>query len=357
MSDILPFLKSMIFSAGLSGHEGPVADLIQKKWTPLVDEISRSKLGSVHGLKRGAPTAAKTARPSVMIATHMDSIGLMVSRIVDGFLYVTDIGHVDPRVLPGTPVKIHGSVRGEELYGVVVIPPAQLLPEGSASAAIDLKYLLIDTGLSPREVLARIRVGDLVSFDTDPVEMPGGCISGHSLDNRASLAALTICLQEIRAKPHVWDIWAVASVQEEITYAGASTSAYLLRPTIAVVVDVTFGKGTGATDYSAFPLGQGVTLGIGSSIHPFLHNRFKQVAEKSGIPVANEAMPAASSTDADAIQLTAEGIPTMIVGIPLRYMHTPVEVVALADIQGAGRLLAGFIASLEADFLSRIVWD
>jgi putative aminopeptidase FrvX len=149
----------------------------------------------------------------------------------------------------------------------------------------------------------------------------------------------------------------VASVQEEVTYAGASTSAYQLRPTIAVVVDVTFGKGTGATDHSAFPLGKGVTLGIGSSIHPLLHKQFKEVAESAGIPVANEAMPAASSTDADAIQLTAEGIPTMIVGIPLRYMHTPVELVALADIQGAGRLLAEFVASLEADFMTRIVWD
>lgn len=354
MSDILPFLKSLISVAGLSGHEAPVAQLIEQKWTPLVDELTRSKLGSLHGWKRGV---GRSPRPSVMIATHMDAIGLMVSRIVDGFLYITDIGGVDPRVLPGTPVTVHASGSEEQLYGVVVMPPAALLPEGKGSAAVGLGYLFVDTGLAAGQVLKRVRVGDLVSFNTEPVEMSGGCVSGHSLDNRASVAALTICLEELQGKSHIWDVWALASIQEEITYAGAFTSAYQLRPTIAMAVDVTFGKGTGANDYSAFSLGKGVTLGVGPSMHPFLHKRLKEVAEKVEIPVTDEAMPAASSTDADAMQLSAEGIPTMVVSIPLRYMHTPVEVIALKDIQRAGRLLAEFVVSLEADFINRIVWD
>lgn len=357
MTDILPFLKSIISVSGLSGHEAPVADLIEQKWAALVDQISRSNLGSVHGLKKGTAPGSRSPRPSVMIATHMDAIGLMVSRIVDGFLYVTDIGDVDPRVLPGTPVTVYASRSGEELYGVVAMPPSNLMPEGNAAGAIGLKYLFVDTGLTPRQVSDRIHIGDLVSFNTEPMEMSGGCISGHSLDNRASVAALTICLEELQANSHIWDVWALASVQEEITFAGAFTSAWQLRPTIAVVVDMTFGRGTGATDHSAFPLGKGVTLGIGSSIHPFLHRRFKEVAERVEIPVVSEAMPAASLTDADAIQLTLEGIPTMVLSIPERYMHTPVEVVALKDIQRAGRLLAEFVASLEADFLTRIVWD
>ena len=361
MSDILPFLKSIISVAGLSGYEAPVANLIEQKWTPLVDEISRSKLGSIHGLKKGTQTkgisrADKLPRPSVMIATHMDAIGLMVLRIVDGFLYVTNIGGVDARVLPGTPVIVHAS-SGEELYGVIAMPPANLLPEGQSSGAIALKYLMVDTGFTPDEVSKRIRIGDRVAFGTEPVEMSGGCVSGHTLDNRASVAALTICLEELQAKSHVWDVWALASVQEEETFAGAYTSAYQIRPTIAVALDVTFGKGTGSNDYSAFPIGKGVTLGIGPSMHPFLHKRFKEVAERVEIPVKDEAMPGASSTDADAMQLTAEGIPTMVVSIPQRYMHTPVELVALKDIQRAGRLLAEFVASLEMDFFEKIVWE
>jgi endoglucanase len=316
--------------------------------------LTHSRLGSLHGLKKGSGHAP---RPSVMIATHMDAIGLMVSRIVDGFLYIASIGGVDPRVLPGTPVTVHASGTREELYGVVVMPPAALLPEGKGSGGIGLGYLFIDMGLNPAEVSKRVRVGDLVSFNTEPVEMSGGLLSGHTLDNRASVAALTLCLEELQGKAHLWDVWALASVQEEITYAGAATSAHQLQPSIAIVVDVTFGKGTGATDYSAFKLGSGPTLGVGASMHPVLHKRLKEVAAQVEIPVKDEAMPAHSSTDADVIQLTANGIPTMVMSIPLRYMHTAVEVIALKDVQRAGRLLAGFVASLEADFIERIVWD
>jgi tetrahedral aminopeptidase len=365
MTDILPFLKSIISVAGLSGYETPVANLIEKKWTPLVDELSRSRLGSIHGLKKGSSTTGriksdKSFRPSVLIATHMDAIGLMVARIVDGFLYVTNIGGVDSRVLPGTPVIVHASGSGEELYGVIAMPPANLLLEGEkgeSGGVIALKYLIVDTGFTSSEVSKRVRVGDRVAFGTEPVEMSGGCISGHTLDNRASVAALTICLEELQAKSHVWDVWALASVQEEVTFAGAYTSTYQIRPTIAVALDMTFGKGTGSTDYSAFPIGKGVTLGIGPSMHPFLHKRFKEVAERVEISVKDEAMPQYSSTDADAMQLTAEGIPTMVIGIPQRYMHTPVELVALKDIQRAGRLLAEFVASLETDFIDKIAWD
>lgn len=355
MSDILPFLKSLISVAGVSGHEAPVADLIKKQWTPLVDEISLSRLGSVHGLKRGS--AKKSSKPSVLIATHMDAIGLMVSRIVDGFLYITNIGGIDPRVLPGTPVTVHATGSGEDLYGVIVMPPANLLPDGEGSGVVALKYLLVDTGLAPGDVAKQVHIGDRVSFGTEPVEMSGGCVSGHTLDNRASVAALTICLEELQSKSHSWDVWALASVQEETNFGGATTSAFQIRPTIAIAVDMTFGKGAGANGYQTFPIGKGVTLGIGPSIHPFLYKRFKEVAERIEIPVADDLMPEYSSTDADALQLTAEGIPTMVLSIPERYMHTAVELVAVKDIQRAGRLLAEFIASLEADFIEKIIWD
>jgi endoglucanase len=355
MGDILPFLKSLISAAGVSGYESPVADLIKRKWTPLVDELTRSRLGSIHGLKTGS--LKKSIRPSVMIATHMDAIGLMVSRIVDGFLHVTGIGGIDARVLPGMPVIVHASGTDEELYGVVVMPPASLLPDGEGDGVIPLKYLMVDTGLTPNEVAKKVRVGDRVSMGTEPIELSGGCVSGHTLDNRASVAALTVCLEELRSKSHAWDVWAVASVQEEVTLGGAMTSAYQIRPAIAVAVDMTFGRGGGASGYQTFDIGKGVTLGIGPSMHPFLYKRFKEVAERIEIPVHDDLMPEYSSTDADAMQLVAEGIPTMLVSIPQRYMHTPVELVAVKDIQRAGRLLAEFIASLEADFMERIVWD
>jgi endoglucanase len=222
---------------------------------------------------------------------------------------------------------------------------------------VGLNYLFVDTGLTISEISKRVRVGDLVSFATEPLELPGGYISGHTLDNRASIAALTICLEALQNRSHQWDLWALASVQEEITYAGAATSAHQLKPSIAIAVDVTHAKGPGTSDYSAFPLGKAVTLGIGPTMHPFLYKRLKEVAEKAEIPVVDEAVPLLSYTDADALQLSAEGIPSMVISIPLRYMHTPVEMIALKDVQRAGRLLAEFVASLEADFINKIVWD
>ncbi|MEW6402932.1 MAG: M20/M25/M40 family metallo-hydrolase [Chloroflexota bacterium] len=360
MMDILPFLKSLLSVSGLSAHEGPVSAIIQEHWKPLVDELTVSRLGSLHGLKRGtftSPKKRKAHRPSVLIAAHMDAIGLMVSRISDGFLHITEIGGIDPRVLPGTPVLVHASGSGEELSGVIAMPHADLLPAGEGSGAIGLNYLLVDTGLTPTEVSKRVRVGDLVAFNTEPVEMSGETMSGHSLDNRASVAALTVCLEELKSRSHIWDVWAVASTQEEVNLGGAATSAFETRPSLAVAVDVTFGKGPGANGWQTFAPGKGITLGIGPNIHPFLHKRFAEVTKKAEIPFSAEPMPRMSGTDAISMQVASEGIPTMVVGIPLRYMHTPVEVVSLKDIQRAGRVLAEFIVSLEEDFVEKIVWD
>lgn len=351
MPDIAPFLKSLISISGLSGYETPAAALIEDKWRPLVDEISRSRLGSLHGLKRGS---AGEPRPSILIAAHMDAIGLMVTQLVDGLLRLTAVGGVDARILPGTPVIVHGM---EDLPGMVVQPPGRTLPDEVGSDPVPLEHLLVDVGLFPSKVADLVRVGDLVSFDTPPADLSGEVLSGHSLDNRASVAALTVALEELQSRAHAWDVLAVASVQEEVGLVGAQTSAFGLHPTLAVAVDVTFAKGPGANDWQTFPLGKGPTLGWGPNIHPFLHKTLKELAEKLEIPFSVEVMPRHSGTDAYALQVAAEGLPTAVVSIPLRYMHTPVEAVAVKDVQRAGRLLAAFIAGLEVDFVEKITWE
>src|SRR5215208_2108930 len=160
MTDILPFLKSLISVAGLSGHESPVADLIAQRWRPLVDEVRLSRVGSLHGLKKGA---GQSAPPAIMIAAHMDAIGMRVSRIVDGFLHITNVGGIDVRVLPGAEVIVHASGTDEELPAVVGMPPARFLPESAGQGFLAINHLLVDTGLLPREVGRNVRVGDLVS--------------------------------------------------------------------------------------------------------------------------------------------------------------------------------------------------
>ena len=353
MTGILPFLKSLLSVSGLSGFEAPVANLIQEAWTPLVDEISISRVGSLHGLKRGTGNAP---RPSLMIATHMDAIGMRVTKIVDGFLHITHVGGIDVRVLPGAEVMVHASGSNQEIPGVVILPPARFLPE-SVGDKILMEHLLVDTGLLPREVQRNVRVGDLVSFANPPLELAGEILSGHSVDNRASVAALTVCLQELQNKPHLWDVWAVATVQEETGLLGAATSAFEIRPQIAIVVDGSFAKGPGANGWQTSSMGKGVGLCIGPNMHPFLHRKLKELAERLEIPWFLDVTVSHSGTDAFAIQITAEGIPTALVEFPIRYMHTPVESVSLKDIQRTGRLLAEFIASLEENFFETVKWD
>jgi putative aminopeptidase FrvX len=350
-TDLLPFLKRIISASGLSGHEAPIRKLIEETWRPLCDELSTSRLGSLQALRRGS---AAQPRPSLLLAAHMDAIGLMVTEVVDGFLRLTQIGGVDPRVLPGQLVTVHGT---QELPGVVVQPPAYLLPAGQGEGPVQLEFLLVDTGLEPQEVTRLVKVGDLVSFAQAPIELGGDFLAGHSLDNRASVAAVTHCLEELQNRQHAWDIWAVATVQEEETFGGAFTSAYHLRPTLAVAIDVTFGTSPGSPSHLTFPIGDGITLGWGPNVHPALHRAFKELAERLEIPYKLEALPRHSGTDAYALQVAAEGIPTMVVSIPLRYMHTPVEMVSIADIRRAGRLLAEFAASLQPDFMDTITWE
>lgn len=353
MDNIKDFLKQLISLPGLSGYEAPVREAIAKAWRPWVDEITVSPLGSLHALRRGQ---GPEPRPRLLIATHMDAIGMMVSQIVDGFIRITEVGGVDARILPGQPVIVHGR---RDLPGVILQPAPRLLPPHlGEKSAIDMEYLFVDTGLPAEEVNALVRVGDLVSFAQPPLELTGETLAGHSLDNRASVAALTVCLEELQRRQHVWDVWAVATAQEEETLGGGFTSPFSVRPDLAIAVDVTFARGPGVnSDYRAFGLGKGPVLGWGPNIHPALFKVFKNLAERLDIPHAVEVMPRHSGTDAFAMQVVAEGIPTMVVSLPLRYMHTPVEVISLKDIQRAGHLLAEFITSLEADFLEKIRWE
>jgi len=231
------------------------------------------------------------------------------------------------------------------------------LPKKERSGAVGIRYLLVDTGLMPRDVAKKVKVGDLVSFANEPIELAGDIVSGHTIDNRASVTALTVCLEELQGKSHVWDVWAVATVQEETSYLGSYSSAFQLHPDIAIAVDGTFANGPGANDWQTHPMGRGVGLCLGPNMHPFLHTKLKELAEQLEIPWFLDVTPRHSGTDAFAMQVSQEGIPTALVEFPIRYMHTPVESVSVKDIQRAGRLLAEFIVSLEEKFIETVVWE
>ncbi len=344
MSDQPDFLEDLISLPGLSGHEAPVRERIAARWGEYCDEMRTTPIGSLHALKRGD---SPEPRPKILIATHMDAIGLMVTRLEDGYLHVTGIGGVDHRVLPGQRVTVHGR---RALPGVVVMTPDRLLPDDLHGEPIPMEHLLVDTGLPPEETASLVRPGDLVSFAQPPLRMGEEIIAGHSLDNRASVAALTHCLALLQGRSHAWDVWAVATVQEEETLGGALTSAFALRPDIALAVDVTFGDGPGSPEHLTFPIGEGLPLNWGPNMHRGVFQTLKERAKALEIPVHMEFAPRHSGTDGMALQIAAEAIPTMVLSIPLRYMHTPVEMVSRKDVRRMGRLLAEFIAALDADW-------
>jgi len=347
--ETIPILKRLCEVPGLPGHEGPVRDLVRELWTPLVDELREGGLGSLIGLRLGS---GPEPRPRLMLAAHMDEIGLRVTGIEKGFLRITRVGGTDLRVLPGTEVVVHGR---EDLAGVVGMRPPHVMPRDQRKKPVPWEELFVDVGLPEERVRELVRVGDPVSFRRELVELKGGLVAGKALDNRASVAAVTLALDRLSRVEHAWDVAVVATVQEEVGLYGAATSAYGVEPDLAVAVDVTFARQAGLTDDLAFPLGEGPAIGVGPNFHPQVVERLKAAAEAHEIPYHIEPIPGRSGTDAWAIQVAREGVPTGLVSIPVRYMHQPVETAAVKDVERAGRLLAALVASLEADFRPR--WD
>jgi len=352
MQETKNLIKQLVAIPGLSGHEQKIREHLSGLWHPLTDEIHSSKLGSLHCLRKGTGAAP---RQSILIATHMDAIGMMVTAIQDGLLRVTKIGGVDNRTLPGLTVKVH--TQAGEVEGLVILPPDHALPANQLGNTVDIQFLFVDTGLPEREVARMVNIGDLVTFSLDAMDLGDGYLSAPALDNRASVAVLTQTLQILQSRKHLWDVWAVATVQEEVGLQGAATSGFALDPTLAVVVDVNFGSGPGAPSHETFELDKGPTFDFGPSTHPKLYQAFIDYAKQQEIPFHRCVYSRGSGTDADKLQLAAEGIPTMVIGLPLRYMHTPVETIQVRDIQRSARLIAGFIESLDENFIDTLHWD
>jgi endoglucanase len=348
--ETISLLKQLTEAVGIAGREAPVRALITQLWQPLVDEIREDKLGSLIAFKRGADTSA----PKLMLAAHMDEIGLVVTGIEEGFIRIARVGGTDRRVLPGLEVTVHGR---EELPGIVASRPPHVLSEEERKSPVPWDKLFVDVGLPAAQVEALVSVGDFISVRRETVELKNRRVAGKAMDDRAGVAAITLALEHLSYMRHSWDVFAVATAQEETGLKGAITTAYGIAPDLAVALDVTFGKHPGVSEPGVWPLGEGPTIGIGPNFHPRLAARLREVAEAHEIPYKLDPLPGASGTDAWAIQVSREGVPTALIGIPLRYMHQPVEMLAAQDVERAGRLLASFIAGLEADFLKKLAWD
>lgn len=347
-SALLDALRRLTQPPGASGHEGRAGRALVALLEPLVDRVAADRVGSVVAFKK-----ANDRRPAgrkLLLAAHLDEIGLMVTGIEPGgYLRFTQIGGFDPRVLLGQEVLVHpGSKPGLELPGVIGAKPPHYQSPSEQESVVPMADLYIDLGLPERKTRSLVAVGDAATLCGSLAELHGGRISAKALDDRACLAGLVRALAMLGSMQFSWDVYAVATAQEEagLGFLGAASSAFNLRPDLAIVLDVSHADMPLAPEHKTFGLGKGPVIAIGPNIHPAASDRLIQTARRLEIPFQIEPLAGNSGTDAVDIQVAGSGIPTALVGVPVRYMHTPVETASLADIDRLSRLLASFVSDL-----------
>ena len=347
------FLKKLSEASGVSGYEASVREIVRQEFAPYADEIRADTMGSLIALKRGQRDGDLPQR-SVMLAGHMDEIGLLVTKLEKGFMRFATVGGFDPRVLLGQEVIVHGR---HDFNGVIGSRPPHVLTAEDRESIVPMDKLFVDVGLPQDELVKSVRVGDVITLHRPFTELANDLVCGKAFDDRAAVACIAVCLQHLSALKHSWDVYAVATVQEETGLKGALTSTYGLAPDIGVAIDVGFGNMLGVSEVDTVKLGGGPAIGFGPNIHPLMYSRLLDVAKSNEIAWQIDPIPGNSGTDAWAMQVVREGIPTALISIPLRYMHTTVETLSLKDVDRIGRLLALFIAGLDEAFAKELRLD
>lgn len=343
------FLKRLLDSPGPSGFESAPA----RVWRDEVKRFADELRPDVHGNSVG--TVNPKGTPRLMFAGHIDEIGLQITHIDDeGFLYFAGIGGWDSQVLVGQRVIVVGPAG--PVRGVIGKKAPHLMKKEDFEKVSQISDLWIDIGAASRdEALKRVHVGDPAVLDAASQEFPGGRIVSRSIDNRIGAYVVAEALRLLaRERPPHAAIFAVATTREEIAYTGggARTSAVGIDPQVALVVDVTHSTDWPGADKKLggdHKLGAGPVFGRGSALNPVVFDLLVRCAVEEGIPYSVQAAPRDTGTDADAIHNALRGIPTGLVSVPNRYMHSPNEMVALADVERAARLLAAFARKLGPD--------
>lgn len=344
-------LKKMSESFGISGYEEEIRDTIIELMKPYVDEIKTDALGNVIGVLRG-----KSERPRIMLAAHMDQIGFLVKYIDEkGFLYLTPVGGWDARTLLNVRVKIY-TKDGKFVRGVIGSKPPHILKEEEKNKPITFDDLFVDIGAKSKEDVEKlgIRIGSPAILDFPFSELENDRVIGLAFDDRSGVAVMLGALRILSEKREEIEgtVYAVATVQEEVGLRGARTSAFSVTPDVGIAIDVTIAADVpGAPEkdmISKLGGGPAITIMDASVIaNRKLNELFEKVAKDLNIPLQYNVL-ARGGTDAGAIHLTKEGVPSTTLSIPSRYIHSGVEVVDLNDIENASKLLAEVIKRIKS---------
>ncbi len=340
------FLARLLTAPGPSGQETSPARAWREYCAHFTDEVGADSVGS-----SWARVPGTAGGPRLAIVGHIDEIGLHVSHIdSDGYLRFGEVGGWDTMVLVGQRVRLH--TRNGEVIGVIARKPIHLLKDEERKKAPELKELHIDIGAKDGdEARELVRIGDVGVIDVQPIDLRGDVVVSRALDNRVGCYVAAEAARLVAAGGGAsGDVLAMAVAQEETTFAGSRTSAFAHKPDVAIVVDVTFATdqpGVELGPITEHKLGSGPVIARGTTLHPRVFELLHHAAEQEQIPFTLESLGRGTGTDADAIHLSRSGVPTGLVSVPLRYMHSPVELVSVHDMDAAARLIAAFARLLE----------
>jgi tetrahedral aminopeptidase len=344
MKDI-DFLRKLCTSHAPSGREHWIYPVIKEAFEPF-GQVSLGKLNNIYVHKKGK------GKESIMLMAHADEVFLMVTDISDnGFLKFKGNG-IDAKTLVSQEVYVHGK---ERILGIIGIKPPHLMNEEDRKKAITVDDLLIDTGLLKEKLQSIVNIGDYVTLKRNFYELLNNKVTCKAIDDRAGIAAMYACAKELENINHDLDVYFVSSCQEEVGHRGARVGSYEVKPTMAIAIDVTFDSGPmGATERDN-TLGGGPVVCIGPNIHPKLRKKLMDIAKEYNIPYQVEVEPGNTGTDAWDIQIIGEGIPTLLISIPIKYMHTSVEMVSMEDIKNTGRIMAKLIEKLKIEEVEELL--
>lgn len=341
----LAFLKELLTAPSPSGYERPVQDVVRQFAATFADSVETDWHGNVIAAVNPAGT------PRIMLAGHCDQIGLLVKNIDDrGFLWVHAIGGWDPQVLLGQSVQVW--TKSGPLPGVIARKPIHLLTQEERKVVPEIKNLWVDLGVAngdeARELVA---IGDPITVTLGFRELRNGLVSGAAMDNKVGVWTIMTAAQRAAERHPQAAIFAVSTVQEEIGLRGVQTSAHRVDPHLGIVVDVTHATDCPTIDenqYGRVKLGQGPVLYRGPNVNPVVLSRLQEQARAGEIPTQVNGIATAASNDAAELQLSRSGVAVGLVCIPNRYMHSPVEMVSLRDLDHAAELIARFCATVTA---------
>ena len=317
-----------------SGFEGPAAAVAAELLRPLVDEVSIDRMGNVLGVRRSKTPNA----PKLLLDAHLDEIGLIVTGVEDGFLRFRSIGGVDPRMLPGRELVV---LTDPPLRGLVACPAG-----GDENKSVPLNELYVDVGLSQEEAERAVPVGTPMVYRAGCFPLGEEQMCGKSMDDRACFVTLLRAAELLRDRELDVELHIMGSTREEVSGAGAVVGTWAVAPDFCVAVDVTHGKTPDGPADKTFVLGGGPAIGVGPNMTRWMTERMIAKAREHSIPYQLEIMSGHTGTNGWEMQISREGVATSVLSLPLKYMHTPVETLSLADMEGVAQLLAAFVEHL-----------